>query len=117
MTDDRRTAKEYAIADADTSAAMGLPAQEHGMLFAIDDEGSRWTYITYDVECIRLIREANDRGVDASGQVPTQARGLGKRVGPVMALERGEMKGRNPAASLPRHPYQLMSYGRGGVGS
>lgn len=53
------TPKEHAIADAATSAAMGLDPKEHGLLFCVDDDGARWTLVTDDPSYLRMLAEAN----------------------------------------------------------
>lgn len=52
------TPREFAFADPPTSQAMGLPAQPHGLLFAIDERGQRWTAITEDVAYWRMLAKA-----------------------------------------------------------
>jgi hypothetical protein len=51
------TPKEFAFADAATSDAMGLPAEEHGLLFCVDERGGKWTVVG-DAEYVRTLEAA-----------------------------------------------------------
>jgi hypothetical protein len=48
-------AKEIAIASAEESAAMGLPEAEHGILFALSDDGPV-TLASADVDYVRVLQ-------------------------------------------------------------
>lgn len=57
------TLREFAFADASESAAIGLPAEEHGFVLCIDAEGERMTLVG-DPDVVRAMQQASQEGID-----------------------------------------------------